>query len=240
MQEIIFSIAVAFNKTCEPSLFCFGDQITTRETQAQFFSRFLLQSSKYFLYSNGKRIMLIEEFPNAFIRDPTLLHCILSFNAIAPTLMMKVLTKINNSPKVHSCYKKLSKSEIENIVGDSLGDIRNAINSMQFMCMSYFKKPLSVQGSVSSSEDGSKRDSSLFLFHALGKILYSKRDASKKSNQDVLPTHLKMFEKDPLISYPEEVFDKTSISAEAFTCFCKRIIFPLLMILKLTLNVHIG
>nr|XP_042911444.1 uncharacterized protein LOC107436735 isoform X9 [Parasteatoda tepidariorum] len=109
-----------------------------------------------------KFFFLHSEFPNAFIRDPILLHCILSFNAIAPTMMMKVLTKINNSPKVHSCYKKISKSEIENIVADSLGD---AINSMQFMCMSC--------------------------------------DASNKSNQDVLPTHLKMFERDPLISNPE-------------------------------------
>nr|XP_042911432.1 cell cycle checkpoint protein RAD17-like isoform X4 [Parasteatoda tepidariorum] len=108
-----------------------------------------------------------------------------SFNAIAPTMMMKVLTKINNSPKVHSCYKKISKSEIENIVADSLGD---AINSMQFMCMSC--------------------------------------DASNKSNQDVLPTHLKMFERDPLISNPEEVFDKTSISAEAFTLFLQENYIP--------------
>nr|XP_042911438.1 cell cycle checkpoint protein RAD17-like isoform X6 [Parasteatoda tepidariorum]XP_042911439.1 cell cycle checkpoint protein RAD17-like isoform X6 [Parasteatoda tepidariorum]XP_042911440.1 cell cycle checkpoint protein RAD17-like isoform X6 [Parasteatoda tepidariorum]XP_042911441.1 cell cycle checkpoint protein RAD17-like isoform X6 [Parasteatoda tepidariorum] len=100
-------------------------------------------------------------------------------------MMMKVLTKINNSPKVHSCYKKISKSEIENIVADSLGD---AINSMQFMCMSC--------------------------------------DASNKSNQDVLPTHLKMFERDPLISNPEEVFDKTSISAEAFTLFLQENYIP--------------
>nr|XP_042911429.1 cell cycle checkpoint protein RAD17-like isoform X2 [Parasteatoda tepidariorum] len=132
-----------------------------------------------------KFFFLHSEFPNAFIRDPILLHCILSFNAIAPTMMMKVLTKINNSPKVHSCYKKISKSEIENIVADSLGD---AINSMQFMCMSC--------------------------------------DASNKSNQDVLPTHLKMFERDPLISNPEEVFDKTSISAEAFTLFLQENYIP--------------
>ncbi|XP_042910368.1 cell cycle checkpoint protein RAD17 isoform X4 [Parasteatoda tepidariorum] len=66
-------------KNTYDGLFCFGDQIATRETQAQSFSRFLLQSSKYFLYSNGKRIILIEEFPNAFIRDPTLLHCILRY-----------------------------------------------------------------------------------------------------------------------------------------------------------------
>ncbi|XP_042910369.1 uncharacterized protein [Parasteatoda tepidariorum] len=40
-------------KNTYDGLFCFGDQIATRETQAQSFSRFLLQSSKYFLYSNG-------------------------------------------------------------------------------------------------------------------------------------------------------------------------------------------
>nr|XP_042911447.1 uncharacterized protein LOC107436735 isoform X11 [Parasteatoda tepidariorum] len=156
-----------------------------------------------------KFFFLHSEFPNAFIRDPILLHCILSFNAIAPTMMMKVLTKINNSPKVHSCYKKISKSEIENIVADSLGD---AINSMQFMCMSYFKKPLSVQGSVSSSEDGSKSDSSLFLFHALGK--------NSLLQVKCLIKHLFLL--------------------KLLLCFCKRITFPLLMTLKLTLNVHIG
>ncbi|XP_071034084.1 cell cycle checkpoint protein RAD17 isoform X3 [Parasteatoda tepidariorum] len=136
-----------------------------------------------------KFFFLHSEFPNAFIRDPILLHCILSFNAIAPTMMMKVLTKINNSPKT----------------------LRSP-----YLCKGVFLPLKMVVKAIPLC----------FCFMHWEKILYSKCDASNKSNQDVLPTHLKMFERDPLISNPEEVFDKTSISAEAFTLFLQENYIP--------------
>nr|XP_042911443.1 uncharacterized protein LOC107436735 isoform X8 [Parasteatoda tepidariorum] len=113
-----------------------------------------------------KFFFLHSEFPNAFIRDPILLHCILSFNAIAPTMMMKVLTKINNSPKT----------------------LRSP-----YLCKGVFLPLKMVVKAIPLC----------FCFMHWEKILYSKCDASNKSNQDVLPTHLKMFERDPLISNPE-------------------------------------
>ncbi|CAL1269859.1 unnamed protein product [Larinioides sclopetarius] len=236
------------------------------ETQTVAFSRFLLHSSKYSLFSNFKRVILVEEFPNALIRNPEEFHSIMrkfylngkypavfiisdntkgdseenrlfpkdlqmslrianiSFNPIAPTMLMKVLTTINSSSKLDSGSVKLNKSQLDSIASDSKGDIRNAINTMQFLCMTQSTKPKSSQrndiSSKAESEDcSSKRDSSLFLFHALGKILYCKRDPSLKSEIDILPATMKLLERDPLISNPEEVYEKTSISADAFMLF---------------------
>ncbi|KAF8773629.1 Cell cycle checkpoint protein RAD17 like protein [Argiope bruennichi] len=243
------------------------DDFMEGETQTASFNRFLLHSAKYSLYSNCKRVILVEEFPNALIRNPGEFHLIMkkfylngkypsvfiisdntkgdseenrlfpkdlqaslkianiSFNPIAPTMLMKVLTTINNSSKLDSGCVKLNKSQLDSIASDSNGDIRNAINTMQFLCMTQSAKPKSSHKNDASSkakeseECSSKRDSSLFLFHALGKILYCKRDPALKSETDILPATMKSLERDPLISNPEEVYEKTSISADAFMLF---------------------
>ncbi|GFT13808.1 cell cycle checkpoint protein RAD17 [Nephila pilipes] len=257
-------------KTWEPinvELMNFKQNVMESENQTVAFSRFMLHSSKYSLVSNHKKVILVEEFPNALVRNPVEFHSIIrkyslnnkypaifiisdnakgeseenrlfpkdlqsslkianiSFNPIAPTMVMKILLRINNSSKLNSGCMKLSKTQLENIASDSKGDIRNAINTMQFLSMTQSTEPKSVQKkdlsakSSESEECASKRDSSLFLFHALGKILYSKRDPSLKSERDVLPTAVKSLERDPLISNPEEVYQQTSISADGFNLF---------------------
>ncbi|KFM61658.1 Cell cycle checkpoint protein RAD17, partial [Stegodyphus mimosarum] len=238
------------------------DAWNDNESQALVFSHFLLRSTKYSLF-NSKRVILVEEFPNALLRDPSSFHNIIkkcktnakypvvfiisdsvkgesvenslfpkdlqaslklsniSFNPVAPTMMMKVLNRVGAS------YPKLNKSDLEAIVVNSMGDIRNAINSLQFLCISdstkqkslHAKKKNSGQDPLESQEHSLKRDSSLFLFHALGKILYCKRDPSLKSEKDVLPGHMKCFERDTLLANAEEVYQKTAISAEGFTLF---------------------
>lgn len=57
------------------------------------------------------------------------------------------------------------------------------------------------------------KDSSLYLFHSLGKILYAKRE------QDIverLPLHMKHLEKPPLQEQPEAVFERTCVSQDSF------------------------
>ncbi|KAG8180813.1 hypothetical protein JTE90_008598 [Oedothorax gibbosus] len=257
--------------------FMFGTRDTPgeNENQTQAFSRFLLHSAKYSLFSSAKRVILIEEFPNALVRNAADFHSIMrkfsfngkfpavfivsdntkgeslenklfpkdlqvslnitsiSFNPVAPTMLMKVLTRINSSSKVQSTSVKLDKSQLESISSDSNGDIRNAINQMQFLCMTHFIKPQTVSkkkdsGSLTQENTklSSKRDSSLFLFHALGKILYCKRDKTLFSEKDSLPIHLKHFEKDPLVSNAEDVYEKTSISADSFNLFLQENYLP--------------
>ncbi|GIY34937.1 cell cycle checkpoint protein RAD17 [Caerostris extrusa] len=137
----------------------------------------------------------------------------INFNPVAPTMLMKILNGINNSSKLQSSSIKLSKAQLESIVSDSKGDIRNAINTMQFLCMTQSAKPKFSQKKDTSKTKESevcalKRDSSLFLFHALGKILYCKRDPSLKSEKNIMPEMMKSLERDPLISNPEEVYEK--------------------------------
>lgn len=50
------------------------DKITYSESQIEKFSQFLFQSSRYrsvFDTSNKKQLVLVEDFPNVFIKDPT-------------------------------------------------------------------------------------------------------------------------------------------------------------------------
>ncbi|GBM29232.1 Cell cycle checkpoint protein RAD17 [Araneus ventricosus] len=193
------------------------------ETQTAAFNRFLLHSSKYSLFSHFKRVILVEEFPNALIRNPE------EFHSIMQAVQVGVLyTGWPRSERLDftldSGCVKLNKSQLDSIASDSKGDIRNAINTMQFLCMTQSTKPKSsqkneVSSKAESEECSSKRDSSLFLFHALGKILYCKRDPSLKSEIDILPVTMKSLERDPLISNPEEVYEKTSVSANAFMLF---------------------
>ncbi|KFM57576.1 Cell cycle checkpoint protein RAD17, partial [Stegodyphus mimosarum] len=62
----------------------------------------------------------------------------ISFNPVAPTMMMKVLNRVGAS------YPKLNKSDLEAIVVNSMGDIRNAKNSLQFLCISGSTKQKSL------------------------------------------------------------------------------------------------
>ena len=59
----------------------------------------------------------------------------------------------------------------------------------------------------------SAKDSSLYLFHSLGKILYSKREDKVVHK---LPDHLKHLERPPLKEIPEEVFERTCVSQDLF------------------------
>ncbi|XP_023225263.1 cell cycle checkpoint protein RAD17-like [Centruroides sculpturatus] len=60
------------------------------------------------------------------------------------------------------------------------------------------------------------RDSSLFLFHSLGKVLYCKRDVLKMTELFAINKHL---ERPPLQENPEDIFEKTTISSSAFGLF---------------------
>ncbi|CAG2257811.1 HRAD17 [Mytilus edulis] len=175
----------------------------------------------------------------------------ISFNAVAPTSMVKVLTKIATQESNQGCHKFSipSKTVLESIAMSSAGDIRGAINALQFACEKDTgdlmsggrlkgKASLKKQSSRGSNKIKSKtksensanpdselasiggRDTSLFLFRALGKILYCKRDdPSNHSDLPRLPSHLSEHERDPLIINPEDVVEKSHLSGEYFTAY---------------------
>ncbi|XP_058491995.1 cell cycle checkpoint protein RAD17 [Solea solea] len=133
------------------------------------------------------------------------ISCI-SFNPVAPTTMMKVLTRISTLEAGKSCGRMCvpDKSVLEMLCSGSSGDIRSAVNSLQFSSLPdtslekdlwRLKKdrPVASASKTLSRTTQRKRkskqakeqeeeqqaiggkDASLFLFRALGKILHCKR-----------------------------------------------------------------
>ncbi|KAK2837067.1 hypothetical protein Q5P01_014279 [Channa striata] len=220
------------------------------------FQVFFLRANKYNCLrmagdggATDKKLILVEDFPNQFYRQPGSLHdnlrrfvktgrCPLvfivsdslsgdsssrvlfprdiqeeldisniSFNPVAPTTMMKVLTRISTLEAGKSCGRISvpDQSVLEMLCTGSSGDIRGAINSLQFSSlpdtsleMGLWRKnkerPASSLGKVvprTNQKRKSKRsteqkeqaiggkDASLFLFRALGKILHCKRGNSE-------------------------------------------------------------
>ncbi|XP_063752856.1 cell cycle checkpoint protein RAD17 isoform X2 [Eleginops maclovinus] len=127
----------------------------------------------------------------------------ISFNPVAPTTMMKVLTRISTLEAGKSagrmCVPDLAV--LETLCSGSSGDVRSAINSLQFSSLpdTSLEKGLlrkdrhgtTLGKAVSRTNQRKKRskqkkdqeeeqaiggkDASLFLFRALGKILHCKR-----------------------------------------------------------------
>ncbi|XP_020793969.1 cell cycle checkpoint protein RAD17 isoform X2 [Boleophthalmus pectinirostris] len=222
-------------------------------SQLQQFQDFLFRANKYScLQMSGegaaslKKVILVEDFPNQFYRQPSSLHDTLrrfvktsrvplvfivsdsvsadsssrhlfprelqeelhiahiSFNPVAPTTMMKVLSRVSALEVDKSCGRLTSpdRALLERLCTGCSGDIRSAINSLQFSCIpdtslekSLLKTFKEKSSGMSSGRGRSKpnrakksrrraeeeeqaiggKDASLFLFRALGKILHCKR-----------------------------------------------------------------
>ncbi|EGG00160.1 uncharacterized protein MELLADRAFT_93839 [Melampsora larici-populina 98AG31] len=119
----------------------------------------------------------------------------IKLNSVNKTMMKKMLNRVLEIeeegvvgiPK----RKKLGLKELDEIIGISNGDIRSAFNNLQFMVqLPGLGKPYGSSSSkfkVLDQDDGLKnrgkkvesllgsRESSLVLFHGLGKVLYNKR-----------------------------------------------------------------
>lgn len=265
-----------------------------QESQMSKFAEFLLRTNRYpslAIFGNetfGRKVLLVEDFPNAVLRDPKHFHELLKsyhrkgagplvfivsesdstaaserflfppdvqnnleidvirFNPIATTSMIKVLSKISNFESRQSTNRvRVPSSEsLDQLVVSSAGDIRSAINSLQFFCLNCPKmltaKPRFVSTASSkkrshgkSSKSSSKsvllsneetsiglRDTNLSLFRALGKILYCKREDLQKVDECVvLPDFLSTCRRDPLSMVPEDVVEKSHMSPDGFTAF---------------------
>ncbi|XP_043919818.1 cell cycle checkpoint protein RAD17 [Protopterus annectens] len=268
----------------------------SNECQTTVFQDFLLRANKYNklqmlgdTLDTDKKLILIEDLPNQFYRDPSCLHDILrkfvrsgkcplifiisdsvsgnnnqrllfpkdiqddlgiatiSFNPVAPTSMMKVLNRIVAQEMSRNMGKFLApdKEYLELLCTGSSGDIRSAINSLQFsrlqgyslekrMWCSKKERKSSLKASSSSSKSKAQetsvkstgesevfqaiggKDSSLFIFRALGKILYCKREPREVCKSPCLPASLSEYERDPLLVNPEEVIEKSQVSGELF------------------------
>ncbi|XP_029430150.1 cell cycle checkpoint protein RAD17 [Rhinatrema bivittatum] len=267
------------------------------QSQTVLFQEFLLRANKYNKLQmvgesleTDKKLVLVEDMPNLFYREPASLQQILrrfvqtgrcplvfivsdsfsgdsnqrllfpkeiqeelslsniSFNPIAPTSMMKVLHRIAAAEANVSGGRIVpDKTTLELLCSGSSGDIRSAINSLQFSSLkdsslrdtswSIKKGKTAPKLGKTSSRAKQKqnlekvldkqelpqaiggKDASLFLFRALGKILYCKREPVTDSHFPRLPPHLSAHERDLLLTQPEAVVEKSHMPGDLFNLY---------------------
>ncbi|TDZ32602.1 Cell cycle checkpoint protein RAD17 [Colletotrichum spinosum] len=135
---------------------------------------------------------------------------VIEFNAIAPTLLTKALELVVQKEARKSGRRRTPGPPVLKRLGD-IGDIRSAISSLEFMCLKGdqdadwgAKVALSkqskgakaaitmTQGEKDTLELISQREASLGIFHAVGKVVYNKReDTSAGPNPaEALPSYL--------------------------------------------------
>ncbi|XP_010765354.1 cell cycle checkpoint protein RAD17 [Notothenia coriiceps] len=177
----------------------------------------------------------------------------ISFNPVAPTTMMKVLSRISTLEAGKSGERMCvpDQAVLEKLCSGSSGDVRSAINSLQFSSLpdTSLEKGLlrkdrqgtSLGKAVSRTNQRKKRskqkrdqeeeqaiggkDTSLFLFRALGKILHCKR--GKQEDVEVvesppgppLPSHLSHHHREALLVDPEFVVERSHMSGEFFSLY---------------------
>ncbi|KAF5396693.1 hypothetical protein PHET_10276 [Paragonimus heterotremus] len=119
------------------------------------------------------------------------------FNPVAPSLVLKALMRIM------SRNTQLPRTLLQLLANECAGDLRTAVNQLQFLAKSGWKKSLTLPKSEANAE--CQRDTGLLVFRVLGKILYGKRDEQVKRDHsdpdfvaNPLPSHLACWKRPPL------------------------------------------
>lgn len=117
----------------------------------------------------------------------------IEFNPIAPTFLTKALDLVIQKEARHSGRRRIPGPAVLKKLGE-VGDIRSAIGSLEFLCLrgedgddwggrvaSRAKKGANALSALTKMETESlemvtQRESTLGLFHAVGKVVYNKRD----------------------------------------------------------------
>ncbi|GJC83933.1 checkpoint protein rad17 [Colletotrichum liriopes] len=135
---------------------------------------------------------------------------VVEFNTIAPTLLAKALELVVLKEARKSGRKRTPGPQVLKRLGE-IGDIRSAISSLEFMCLKGdqdadwgAKVALSKQSkgakagiSLTKGEEEtleliSQREASLGIFHAVGKVVYNKREETPSTSDSTerLPSYI--------------------------------------------------
>lgn len=163
---------------------------------------------------------------------------IIDFNAIAPTFMQKALNLVMEKNARHSKRVQIpGPGFLERI--SELGDIRSAISSLEFLCLKgdnfgAWGGTLNKKGKGSSRNSVeltpmekeslkmvTQREASLGIFHAVGKIVYNKReDASLTAEGTRLPSppeHLRHHDRRKVSQVSvNDLIDETGTDTQTF------------------------
>ena len=167
---------------------------------------------------------------------------IIDFNSIAPTYMHKALRSVMEK-EVRSAKRVAFPGNLVLEKLSELGDIRSAISALEFLCLKddrtaeWSGGPPSKTKKMSSKKSTPMtlmekcsldaivhREASLGIFHAVGKILYNKReDASLAPEGAVVPPappeHLRSYSR-PKVSYVpvNDLVDDTGTDVQTYLC----------------------
>ncbi|KAI8100490.1 hypothetical protein M9435_006974 [Picochlorum sp. BPE23] len=161
----------------------------------------------------------------------------ISLNAIPKTTIVKQLGIIAENEGVQG---RITKSELQTIAEQSQGDLSSAILSLQFACagkmmMSGVHENVGAkkrrrrakqnapdeQGTMQELLSHMLRDSSLSIFHGLGKLLYNKRCESNDDIAENHPSYLEEWMKRPRMDGfdPEDTVHASGLSGPSVTAF---------------------
>lgn len=163
---------------------------------------------------------------------------IIDYNSIAPTIMQKALNLVMEKDARYSHHVRVpGPALLENI--SNIGDIRSAISSLEFLCRKYedsgaWGGTLNKKGKRSSRNNihltevekeslkmVTQREASLGIFHAVGKVVYNKReDASLATEGTKLPSppdHLHQHDRRKVSQVcVNELIDETGTDIQTF------------------------
>jgi cell cycle checkpoint protein len=164
---------------------------------------------------------------------------IIEFNTIAPTILAKALELVVQKESRKSGRRKTPGPLVLKKLSE-IGDIRSAIGSLEFLCLrgdldgdwgakiSFGKgKKDSKEVAMTKMEEESlelvtRREASLGIFHAVGKVVYNKREEAVSAsgngqNVERLPDFMSIHSRPrrPQVSV-DELIDETGTDAQTF------------------------
>ena len=157
-----------------------------------------------------------ESFTAHRLLGPDILHhpgtSIIEFNPVAPTLLVKALELVIRKEARESGRRRVPGPSLLKQLAE-VGDVRSAIGSLEFLCLREgdeddwggrvaIKSKKNANSALTKMEKASiqllsQREASLGLFHAVGKVVYNKREEPHSANRpsqppDYLPQHARL------------------------------------------------
>lgn len=162
----------------------------------------------------------------------------IEFNPIAPTFLAKALELVVQKESRKSGRRKTPGPLVLKRLGE-VGDIRSAIASLEFLCVrgdvdgdwgskiTFTKPKRGAQSAVAmtkmeeqSLELVTRREATLGIFHAVGKVVYNKRDGSTATpdgNVEILPSYLSEYSRPKRSEVKvSELIDETGTDTPTF------------------------
>lgn len=159
---------------------------------------------------------------------------IIDFNAIAPTLVAKGLELVVQKESRKSGRRKTPGPLVLKQLGE-IGDIRSAIGSLEFLCLrgdadgdwgakvAFGKsKKTAKDTTLTKMEEESlelvtRREASLGIFHAVGKVVYNKREEVGTQIVERLPEYMSIHSRPKKSEVRvDEIIDETGTDTQTF------------------------